>query len=124
MTTELTHYTPNFSRRELACKCGCTVPVGIARNLETLAQALEKMRQLTGPLIVTSGYRCPLHNKNVGGAKHSNHMQGIAADVFSKKLTPQELILFAEMVPEFANGGIGKYSSWIHVDTRKGKVRW
>ena len=29
---------------------------------------------------ITSGYRCPKHNKEEGGADHSLHMQGLAAD--------------------------------------------
>ena len=29
---------------------------------------------------ITSGYRCPKHNKEVGGADHSLHMQGLAVD--------------------------------------------
>lgn len=122
---ERTHYTPNFSKREMACKCGCSVPAGVDKNLEKLAKALEELRALANsPLIITSGYRCPLHNSNVGGAKHSKHMQGIAADVWSKKLTPKELYDLAERTPEFASSGIGLYSRWIHVDIREGRARW
>jgi uncharacterized protein YcbK (DUF882 family) len=126
MTLPATHYTKNFSRRELACKCGCKiVPTGIAANLAQLAQALQQLRDLAGvPLIVTSGHRCPQHNAAVGGAKGSQHMQGIAADIWSKHLTPVELKALAEKIPAFANGGIGLYSRWVHVDTRKGPARW
>ena len=122
---ERTHYTPNFSRRELSCKCGCTTPVGVALNLEKLAKALEELRTLANsPLTITSGYRCPRHNSRIGGAKGSQHMHGIAADISSKRLTPKELAELAEKVPAFANGGIGVYSRWIHVDIREGRARW
>lgn len=43
---------------------------------------LEPLRQRYGrPIIVTSGYRCPLLNAAVGGATSSQHMRGEAADI-------------------------------------------
>lgn len=121
----MSHYTPNFSRRELACKCGCRTPLGIDRNLEKLANALEELRTIIGgPISVTSGYRCPAHNQRIGGAKMSQHTLGLAADIISKKLTPKELAEAAEKVPAFINGGVGVYSRWIHVDVRNGRARW
>jgi uncharacterized protein YcbK (DUF882 family) len=57
----------NFSLREMQCKCGCKAPVGVVKNLQILAQALQQLRDLAGgPLVVTSGYRCPAHNTKVG----------------------------------------------------------
>ena len=121
----MTMLSANFSLREMQCKCGCAAPVGVVKNLQVLAQARQQLRDLAGgPLVVTSGYRCPAHNARVGGAKFSQHMQGVAADVWSKTLTPNELAELAEQVPAFANGGIGKYSRWIHVDVRNGRARW
>lgn len=120
-----THYSPNFSRRELDCRCGCTTPQGVAMNLAELARSLEDMRRQTGPLNVTSGYRCPEHNRRVHGAEASQHLQGIAADVMSRTLTPTTLKRAAEKVPAFADGGIGTYKTWIHVDIRRGgPARW
>lgn len=121
----MANYTPNFSQRELACKCGCRTPVGVAKNLIILAKALEELRTLAGgPLIITSGYRCPAHNERVGGVRGSQHVFGIAADIVSKKHTPKELAELAEKVPAFVNGGVGVYSRWIHVDVRNGRARW
>lgn len=121
----MTMLSKNFSLRELECKCGCRAPVDVVKNLQLLAQALQQLRDVAGgPLVVTSGYRCLTHNARVGGAKNSQHVRGIAADVWSKTLTPNELAALAEKVPAFANGGIGKYSRWIHVDVRQGRARW
>lgn len=121
-----THYSPNFSRRELDCRCGCTTPQGVAMNLAELARSLEAMRGKAGaPLGISSGYRCPQHNRRVGGVEGSQHTQGIAADVTSKTLSPARLKRAAEAVPAFADGGIGTYKTWVHVDTRKGgPARW
>ena len=52
-------------------------------NLKNLATfVLEPLRKLYGkPIIVTSGYRSQAVNKVVGGAVHSQHTQGKAADI-------------------------------------------
>ena len=51
--------------------------------LENLCQhCLEPTRQHFGwPIQVNSGYRCPLLNAMIGGAKNSQHMKGEAADI-------------------------------------------
>lgn len=50
-------------------------------NLRALCRELEKVRAITGkPLRILSGYRAPKVNAAVGGAKHSYHMDGLAAD--------------------------------------------
>jgi zinc D-Ala-D-Ala carboxypeptidase len=50
-------------------------------RLTTLAMGLEKVRAfLGGPLLISSGYRCPALNKAVGGARNSAHLDGYAAD--------------------------------------------
>ena len=32
-------------------------------------------------MVVTSGYRCPIHNAAIGGAAESQHIYGTAADI-------------------------------------------
>ena len=67
-----------FQPREFACRCGC----GRADMALELVSWLEILRRaINAPLIVTSGFRCPAHNSNVGGAPYSRHMIGCAADV-------------------------------------------
>ncbi len=44
---------------------------------------LQPLRdKLQRPLIITSGYRTPALNQEVGGSKHSQHMKGEAADIY------------------------------------------
>lgn len=38
-------------------------------------------RRFNLPILVTSGYRCPLLNERVGGVSHSQHVEGEAADI-------------------------------------------
>lgn len=62
---------------------------------------LEPIRQRYGkPIIVTSGYRCPLLNKIVGGAKNSCHMSGQAADIISYEGNTKLMNLILKMVEE------------------------
>ena len=51
-------------------------------NIGKLSATLDQLRYYIGcPLFINSGYRCPELNKAVGGAKNSNHLKGLAADI-------------------------------------------
>lgn len=121
-----THYSRNFTREELDCKCGCKTPWRIQRRLRVLAVQLERMRkELGGRLGIVSGYRCPSHNKAVGGAVASQHMTGRAADLRVPRGQQVKYVNAALKVPRFRLGGIGVYPhGGVHVDTRIGVARW
>ena len=55
----------------------------VEQNLRVLvAQILDPLRMDMGyPIHVNSGYRCPALNEAIGGAKNSQHMKGMAADI-------------------------------------------
>ena len=57
-----------------------------AKNLETLVRCvLDPVREAWGsPIIVSSGYRSEALNARVGGAEHSYHLRGMAADIYAK----------------------------------------
>lgn len=116
--------TRNFKVTEFACRCKRFDCPHYAVE-QKLLDALQQLRDLIGvPIHVNSGFRCPAWNKRVGGAKNSAHLRGIAADIRCEELTPAELARFAEEIPAFANGGIGIYKSWVHVDVRGKRARW
>jgi uncharacterized protein YcbK (DUF882 family) len=125
-----THYSPHFTRAELNCKgpeCrGKQPPAAIQTNLGKLARDLEQLRDELGhPLSVLSGYRCPAHNANVGGASQSQHMQGTAADLNVPPGAQARFEAAANRVPAFRAGGIGVYSNGgVHVDRRGWVARW
>ena len=77
---------PSFSPREVACK-------GTGELLVD-DQALDKLQALrtalSKPLVLTSAFRSLSHNKRVGGAKNSRHMQGDAFDVRMDKLDQEQ----------------------------------
>ena len=75
-----TQLSPHFNVMEFRCQCGS--------NHETLisSELIEKLEALYATLncskiIVTSGYRCPDHDKAVGGTSSGQHTKGTAADV-------------------------------------------
>lgn len=91
----------------------------------TLITALNQLQTAVGhPLVITSGYRCPTHNRSIGGACHSWHLVGLAADIRSPDLPTSELALIAEALPAFRDGGIGVYPNHVHVDLRPAPARW
>jgi len=63
-----------FSSQELACRCGCGAGERIEDIDMELLNRLCTVREQFGPMSVTSGARCPLHNKNEGGKPGSAHV--------------------------------------------------
>jgi uncharacterized protein YcbK (DUF882 family) len=120
--------TNNFSLEEFNSKCGRDIPNNVLPNIIQLAKNLQVLRDAVGKSItITSGYRSPQHNKKIGGAKDSQHVKGLAADIKVSGMTPKEFALVIEGLIEsgkMKQGGIGIYPSWIHYDIRGTKARW
>lgn len=72
-----------FKKQEFACRCCGQLPPAMRENIETLVtEVLDPARRaFGGPVLVNSGYRCPMHNAEVGGVANSQHQRGEAADV-------------------------------------------
>ena len=112
-----------FSRSEFRCKCGKCGGFPVEPSWELL-EVLDKIREHFGaPVRVNSGIRGETHNKNVGGASKSQHLYGTAADIKVDGVSPTKVAEYAEtLLPN--TGGIGIYSTFVHVDVRKTKSRW
>ena len=49
---------------------------------DDLCQKIDKMREMFGyPIMMTSGYRTPEHNAEIGGVADSAHVKGMAVDI-------------------------------------------
>lgn len=111
--------------REFSCHgSGCCSTVMID---EQLVEYVQKIRDHFGkPITITSGYRCPTHNRNVGGATGSRHAKGQAADIVVSGVAPKTVAQYAESI---GIKGIGLYETskdghFVHIDTRTAKSFW
>ncbi len=75
-------------------------------------------------VVVSSGYRDPLHNGKAGGADDSYHMKCMAADIFIPGVSKSSLI--AAAYRESLVGGLGCYPgrTFIHIDVRDRPRGW
>ena len=129
--------TPHFNIWEFRCRANNEILI----NAEVIAhiQRLEKFRTwYKRSMIINSGYRTPEHNKAIGGAKESYHMQGIATDVslplgefatFTKARKQEFLENVRRKWTEICNtdglgGGVGFYDVFFHLDSRKVISHW
>lgn len=118
-----TQLSKNFKAYEFDCKDSMARITWVNPKLVEL---LQKLRDKIGPIRISSGYRSPKHNSQVGGVKNSQHLFGNAADLVVPKDKLQILKELAEK--ELKNsGGIGYYPNrgFVHIDVREGlKARW
>lgn len=117
-----TYISKNFRVREFACKDGSD-PIFID---DDLVGVLQQIRDHFGKAVtITSAFRTANYNssKKVGGAKYSQHLYGKAADIKVSGVAPSVVADFAETLMP-GTGGIGRYSTFTHVDVRKVKSRW
>ncbi len=105
--------TKNFTDDEFRCPCcGGLNDTGAFRQF---VYKLQVARNYAGiPFIITSGYRCPKHNKAVGGSPGSSHILGIAADIRVRSSAERFKIVEGLMIAGFTRIGIA--ASFVHVD--------
>ena len=92
----------HFSRKELSCPC-----CGRLHIDSRLLEGLERLRALAArPVLVPAGYRCARHNQAVGGVPHSEHLEGLAADVSLSGMSLQRMYELALEVPQFVGAAL------------------
>lgn len=107
--------SPHFNEDEFLCRhCGA----GVGKIDPRLISLLEEVRRAFGrPIRIASGYRCIVHNSDVGGAPQSAHLTGEAADIFCVFAGDRFQILDALFNIGAHRVGIG--ASFIHVDVSR-----
>ena len=79
---------------------------------------LEPVRVILNmPLIITSGYRCPALNKEVGGSGTSQHLNATAADfiIDNKKMSLEQAFAKLTESSVLHYGQLILEKSWIHI---------
>jgi len=103
--------TPNFSVREMGCKCdSCD---GRASMDGDFMAKLQALRDRVGPLTVTSGYRCLRHPSEIKKVTPGAHTAGRAADIAVDGPRRYEIL---RHVHELGFVGIGFGKTFIHLD--------
>lgn len=93
-------------------------PADLLPNLRALAEGLERVRDSLGghPIHINSGYRCAALNSAVGGAAHSMHMRGLAADILCPQYGPPLAVCRAIVAADIETDQIiHEYGKWCHV---------
>lgn len=103
---------PHFTAKEFACP-----DCGVRKVNGKLLYRLELLRVELGgrPVTITSGYRCPIHNKKVGGKSHSQHLNGQAADVIVRGVSMAHV---AEAARRVGFSFVLNEGDHVHVDVR------
>lgn len=78
--TNKTQLTEHFNVQEFRCKCGNIHNILISEELIFLLEDLFTELNCS-KIIINSGYRCEIHDVNVGGNGTGQHTKGTAADV-------------------------------------------
>ena len=122
-----TQLSPHFNVQEFRCKCGKEHDILISdeliANLEKLYAALNCSK-----IIVTSGYRCTAHDKNVGGSGTGQHTLGKAADIccYGQDGQPISSKIVCQKAQDIGFTGIANVTAayiYTHVDVRSGS-KW
>jgi uncharacterized protein YcbK (DUF882 family) len=107
-------------------KLNSTPPEHMWQSIIPTLRFLDAVRERVGPLRLSSIYRNDRYNRAVGGARFSQHRFFTAADVVPLRATVAELWSAAidERRKRNFMGGLGRYRTFIHVDSRGSKATW
>ena len=122
-----TQLSAHFNAREFRCKCGKTHDTEINPNLVTNLEKLYRVLDCSR-IVVTSGYRCPDHDKAVGGNGTGQHTKGNAADIIcygqdGNIISTKKVACKAQDIGFGGIGNIDRTYTAIHVDVRTG-AKW
>jgi len=116
--------TENFAYEEFwsGSKSGIKIkpPEELFPRIQQLAQELQKVRDIIKrPIIVTSGWRTPEWNSEVGGVENSYHIQGLAVDSRAVGMLIVDYGFYLARYTNFKGFGINVAKNFIHSDFRE-----
>lgn len=120
----------NYTAYGYSEPCGCGGGFGEQGTDPAFLEALDAIRDELGvPLYTSCMYRCPIHNKRVGGVDNSAHRHGLAADIQTPEgFTPQSLtrsiVAITQRLFPGEPFGIGTYSWGVHFSRGAGEGRF
>ena len=96
-------------------------PIDLWANILPTVMTIDKLRARLGyPINVHSVYRSPSYNTGVGSSSGSLHLKFNAIDFSGARGTPHQWAraLLSMSEDGILIGGIGTYSTFVHLDTR------
>jgi len=100
----------HFLVREFTCR-----HCGEVKIESELIELLERLRQdMKVPIVITSAYRCPKHNQEIGGVPGSAHVKGYAVDI--RVLDSKTRFYVVRWLLERGISRIGIGRDFIHFD--------
>lgn len=122
-----TQITPHFNVNEFKCKCGKVHNILISDELVSKLEELYAKLNCS-KIIISSGYRCNMYDRTVGGNGAGQHTKGTAADIccYGQDGNPISSKIVCCTAQDLGFGGIANITSsyiYTHVDVRTG-YRW
>lgn len=102
-------------------------PDELWKNIAPTLRVLDRCREIIGkPIVLTSVYRSPAYNTAVGGARYSQHLRNNATDFQVHGAFDEEAwtVLHQLRAAGEFRGGLGRYATFIHLDTRGTNADW
>jgi uncharacterized protein YcbK (DUF882 family) len=110
---------PNFDMDDFNCPC-CGQNKMLDRTILMLQWARTEARI---PFIITSGYRCEKHNKEIGGVTGSEHVRGEAVDILCNSSTARFKIVDCGLKAGFRRIGLYKNRDCVHLGCSWKKIQ-
>lgn len=103
-------------------------PRSMWAKMVTTLRIVDELRAHFGrPIVILSSYRSPKYNAAISGAaSRSFHMKFCALDIAVSGVSPREVydVLLQWRREGRFKGGLGIYSTFVHVDTRGYNATW
>jgi hypothetical protein len=85
-------------------------------------EILDEARDMAEvPFIITSGYRTPEHNREIGGVENSAHTRGFAVDIAANNWGRETRNLVIMCLGLAGFNRIGEAHSFLHADVDESK---
>jgi len=106
----LSEKTKYFSYTEFICPCCKNVKID-SKIIDIVIQLRDYLQR---PIIISSAYRCPKHNREVGGKPNSAHLKGKALDIVVEDSHTRYKVIQFLINNNISRFGIAK--KFIHFD--------
>lgn len=94
-------------------------PLPLLGNILPTMLVLERLRvTFDSPVHINSAWRPAAYNRQIGGARNSQHVQFSAVDFTVRTHKPLEAAKWLEGCTWKDQIGVGRYDTFTHIDTR------